>query len=101
MHPNSCVFDWATRERGGPFTELRVDSICKPSVLHEDGSRLRRSDLRSKRGEIGPEHAACNNGPGGIGVEAPGPAVSGGAVETLDEDQEPGASGDDEGYGCV
>ncbi|HTG61572.1 MAG TPA: hypothetical protein VMG63_19450 [Terriglobia bacterium] len=30
---NGRPFVWATRERGGPFSELRGDGICKPSVL--------------------------------------------------------------------
>jgi len=44
MHPNSCVFDWATQERGGPFTELRFDSICKPSNMGLEGLVSKRRD---------------------------------------------------------
>jgi hypothetical protein len=39
--------------------------------------------------------------PGGAGVEAAGPAVSGGAVEAPAENQGPAASNDEPGYGLI
>jgi bifunctional non-homologous end joining protein LigD len=57
----------------------------------------------TEQGEIGPDlfRAACRMGLCGFGLEASRPSLSGWPVEALGEDQEPVASGDEPGDGCV
>ena len=80
--------------RGLPLS-MRKTNLARLLARRPDGIFV----APFEQGEIGPDlfRAACRMGLEGLGVEAPGPALSGWPVEALDQGQEPEASGDEPG----